>query len=98
MDYESWSVDIDKLSAVHGTGFTITVEGNPRHPTGVNPGAFPQHLSAVEQARLLRCGLEAIAQAAPARSKYTERRQVTAQLAAHKPKRTVLSLKRPVDA
>lgn len=98
MDYESWSVNIDNLTAVHSTGFTITVEGNPRHPTAVDPGAFPQFLSAVEQVRLLRCGLEAIAQAAPTRSKYTERRQEAAQLAAHKPKRPVLSLKRPVDA
>lgn len=99
MDYQSWNVDIDKLTAVHSTGFMIVVEGNPRHPTGVTPGSFPAHLSAIEQVRLLRCGLEAIAQAAPARSKYTERKQVAAQVAAHKPKRPVLSLKRrPVDA
>ncbi|UTA46397.1 hypothetical protein L1F30_09445 [Simiduia sp. 21SJ11W-1] len=64
MDFEDWVVGPDGQSAKHSSGFTITVDGNPRDPQGVNPGKFPQGLSVIDQARLLRLGVEAIARAA----------------------------------
>lgn len=64
MDFDAWKVDLKTKSAFHQTGFRITVEGNPRYPAGVIPTHFPDGLSAVEQARLLRCGLKAIVDAA----------------------------------
>lgn len=66
MDFEAWNVDLDTLSAFHITGFRISIEGNPLQPLGVSPSHFPEGLSAVEQARLLRCGMKAIKDAARA--------------------------------
>lgn len=60
MDFEAWKVDLKTKSAYHETGCRITVEGSPRHPVGVIPAHFPAGLSAVEEARLLRCGMKAI--------------------------------------
>lgn len=67
MDFDAWNVDLKNLSAFHVTGFRITIEGNPLQPVGVTPSHFPGDLSAVEQARLLRCGMVAIRKAAEAR-------------------------------
>ncbi|WP_018416829.1 hypothetical protein [Teredinibacter turnerae] len=64
MDFDAWNVDLDTLSAYHTTGFRISVEGSPTHPLGVSPSHFPAGLSAVEQARLIRCGMKAIKDAA----------------------------------
>ena len=64
MDFTDWKVGSDGSSATHASGFTVTVEGSPRDPSGVHPGRFPPGLSAIEQVRLLRHGVEAIAQAA----------------------------------
>jgi len=64
MDFDAWNVDLEKRSAFHASGFRITVEGNPLQPIGVSPSNFPEELSAVEQARLLRAGIKAIKQAA----------------------------------
>jgi len=66
MDFHAWNVDLNNLSAFHVTGFCVTVEGDPLKPVGVNPAHFPSELSAVEQAKLLRCGMVAIKKAAEA--------------------------------
>lgn len=60
MDFDDWQVDLKRSLAVHSTGFRLTVEGDPRSPTGVLPGRFPDYLSAAEQAALLRRGINAI--------------------------------------
>lgn len=64
MDFEDWIVGSDGQSAKHASGFSLSVDGNPRDPQGVNPGRFPPELSVIDQARLLRHGVEAIAKAA----------------------------------
>lgn len=66
MDSSEWTIGADGRSATHSSGFTLSVEGNPKDPQGVNPGRFPAGLSAIEQVRLLRLGVEAIAAAAKA--------------------------------
>lgn len=60
MDFNAWDVDLESATAVHISGFKITVEGDVKDPMGVHPGKFPEALEALEQARLLRSGLEAI--------------------------------------
>lgn len=57
---DEWLVDLKKNIATHVTGFTVAVEGDPRSPIGVMPGRFPEGLSALDQATLLRTGLKAI--------------------------------------
>lgn len=64
MDFDAWNVDLETLSAFHVTGFRISIEGSPLQPVGVSPSHFPDGLTAVEQARLLRCGMRAIKKAA----------------------------------
>lgn len=64
MDFDAWNVDLESLSAYHTTGFRISIEGTPTQPLGVSPSHFPTGLSAVEQARLIRCGMKAIKDAA----------------------------------
>lgn len=97
MNFEAWDVDLSTASAVHECGFRITVEGDPANPNGVHPGKFPEGLTAVEQARLLRCGLEAMQKRASANSvhkgktSFQERRAAVPQ---HKPERPILSLKK----
>ena len=98
MDFDAWTVDVDSGSAVHATGFKLVVEGDPANPMGVNPGRFPEQLSAVQQATLLRCGIEALIKAAQKRRNQNPRPQlnVVKQAAERKtaPRRPVLSLKR----
>lgn len=60
MDFDAWNVDLKTKSAFHITGFRIVVEGNPVQPMGVIPSHFPDGMSAVDQARLLRCGIKAL--------------------------------------
>lgn len=64
MDFNDWTIGADGRSASHSSGFTVSVEGNPRDPQGVDLGRFPPNLSVIDQARLLRHGVEAIAEAA----------------------------------
>lgn len=64
MDFRAWNVDLKTRSAYHVSGFKIVIEGDPRQPMGVFPSNFPNQLTAFEQAKLLRCGMEAIAAAA----------------------------------
>jgi len=100
MNFKAWSVDLATLTATHESGFLIEIEGNPRDPSAVNPGRFPKELSGIEQARLLRHGMEAFA--AAAKTTATEKRaskpavhQKPAYITpANKPKRPVLSLKK----
>lgn len=63
MDFSAWKVDLPSRSAIHITGFKIAIEGSACNPTGVTPGKFPENLSAIEQATLLRSGLEALSKA-----------------------------------
>lgn len=61
MDFNNWVADVAAGTATHASGFTLKVEGNPADPSGVAPGKFPPDMSFVDQARLLRCGLEFLA-------------------------------------
>lgn len=94
MDFTAWKVDLSTLSASHESGFTIEIEGNPKDPSSVSPGRFPAQLSGVEQARLLRHGMEAIARAANKPSRPARPRKAAFTPPANKPKRPVLSLKK----
>lgn len=106
MDFEAWTVDLTTLSATHESGFSLSIEGHPKDPSNVNPGRFPAGLSGVEQARLLRHGIEALAKAAPARGaanktvpyKNTKPKKPVYNRPANKPKRPVLSLKKREEA
>jgi len=60
---DSWSVDLKMKTATHVSGFSLTIEGNPKDPSSVSPGRMPKEIGAHEQVRLLRLGLEALAAA-----------------------------------
>jgi len=95
MNFDAWSVDLKTASATHESGFRIEIEGNPKDPSAVNPGRFPKELSGIEQVRLLRIGVEAIAKAA--KSHHSAPPAVPKpRVSQHKPTRPVLSLKRKV--
>lgn len=64
MDFDAWVVDLTAATATHESGFVLQVEGNPRDPSAINPTNFPANLSFVDQARLMRCGLEFLAKEA----------------------------------
>ncbi|MCV6623142.1 MAG: hypothetical protein OIF51_15485 [Cellvibrionaceae bacterium] len=64
MNYDQWVVSDDGRSASHACGWSIRIEGNPANPSEVCPSSAPKDLDALEQARLLRHGLDAIAKAA----------------------------------
>jgi hypothetical protein len=64
MDFDAWEADLAAGTATHASGFVLKVEGNPRNPSSVDPGKFPADLNFVDQARLLRCGMEFLAKAA----------------------------------
>jgi hypothetical protein len=57
MNFDDWTADPAKGTATHVSGFTIRIEGNPKDPSEVYPGKFPEGMSFVDQARLLRSGL-----------------------------------------
>jgi len=59
----TWSVDLKSKTATHASGFSLTVEGNPKDPSSVSPGRTPKDIGAHEQVKLLRLGLEALADA-----------------------------------
>ncbi len=100
MDLEAWKLDVKSGTAVHATGFKLVVEGNPANPMGVTPGRFPEGLTAIQQATLLRCGIEALIEAAlaqkndQARQRFSVVAAETAKVTKTKPSRPVLSLKR----
>ncbi|UTF61414.1 hypothetical protein [Gilvimarinus sp. DA14] len=64
MDFETWDVDLTSGEAKHDCGCVIRVEGDPQNPMSVDPSNFPKNLNFIDQARLLRCGIEALAAAA----------------------------------
>lgn len=109
MDFENWDVDLAAGVASHESGCTIRVEGDPSNPSSVDPTNFPKSLNFLDQARLLRCGVEALVKAAQSggavrsgsgaaqKSKTVKSLEEKARLFAEnpdKPKRAVLSLKR----
>jgi len=114
MDFNDWVADIAAGTATHSSGFVLRVEGNPSDPSSVEPGKFPADLSFVDQARLLRCGLEFLAKQAksgsytsystraddPRMAAIREREEQARQFAERqdKPQRSVLSLKKKTDA
>lgn len=63
MDFNDWVADVAAGTATHASGFILRIEGNPRDPSSVDPGKFPLELNFVDQARLLRSGLEFLAKA-----------------------------------
>jgi hypothetical protein len=97
MNFDAWIVDLPTLSATHESGFRIEVEGNPRDPQAVNPGRFPKEFTGIEQVRLLRVGVEAIAKAAKQQLASKAERQTQPVVPVRKPSqsgRPVLSLKK----
>ena len=64
MDFDTWVADFAAGTATHESGFVLNVEGDPCNPSAINPSNFPSSLSFVDQARLMRCGLEFLAKAA----------------------------------
>lgn len=93
MNFDAWSVDLKTASATHDSGFRIEIEGSPKDPSAVNPGRFPKELTGIEQVRLLRTGVEAIAKAAKAQRPVAQPAPKP-RVSRHKPTRPVLSLKR----
>lgn len=110
MNFDDWVADLATGTATHSSGFSIRIEGNPKDPSDVHPGKFPADLSFVDQARLLRSGLEFLAKSAPAtapswisapitdaKSEAIKAREELAKRFAEredKPQRSVLSLKK----
>ncbi len=110
MNFEDWAVDVTAGTATHVSGFSIRIEGNPKDPSDVYPGKFPEGISFVDQARLLRSGLESLAkssgntpkswQSSPVQDAKSEAIKAREELAKHfaertdKPDRPVLSLKK----
>ncbi len=64
MDFNAWVANLAAGTVTHESGFVLQVEGNPRDPSAINPANFPANLSFIDQARLMRCGLEFLAKAA----------------------------------
>ncbi|MDO3382979.1 hypothetical protein [Gilvimarinus algae] len=64
MDFETWDVDLASGEARHACGCIIRIEGDPQNPSSVDPSHFPKSLNFIDQARLLRCGVQALANAA----------------------------------
>ena len=97
MDYDSWHVDIEEATVRHPSGFRIVIEGDLADPSGISPTNFPAGLSAAEQARLLRCGMQALTRAAKANPVRRPPPAVATTVRPkfkNKPERPVLSLKR----
>ncbi len=64
MNYSNWEVDPHKGIALHETGAVIRFVGHPDSDNFEgNLHCFPENLSALEKARLLRHGFEAYRQA-----------------------------------
>ena len=96
INFDDWEVNLDRLSATHSTGFTLSVEGSVKNPSAVHPGPFPKHLSALEQVRLLRHGVEAIAREGKRETRVRPAPRVKSAQGVNpnRPKKTLLTLKR----
>ncbi len=98
MDFSAWVVDLKTLTATHDSGFRLEIEGSPKDPSAVHPGKFPKGLSSIEQVRLVRTGVEALAtEAKQARSKSPAVVKKAYVPPANKPKRDTLSLKKSLN-
>ena len=64
MDFDEWTVNLAENMAQHVSGGILRFEGDPKNPSSVDPSNFPKDLTFLDQARLLRCGMEAIAKSA----------------------------------
>lgn len=91
INFDDWEINLEAMSATHTCGFTLSVEGSVRNPSAVHPGPFPKHLSALEQVRLLRYGVEALAKASKKQSSPPPR---PAPRSPNRPRKTLLKLKR----
>ena len=89
MDYQAWTLDMQTLTATHTSGFTLQWEGSAKDPSAVHPGRFSKELSAIEGVRLLRHGVEFIANSAAS----TTKKKSSYVVPANKPNRPKLSLK-----
>lgn len=58
MKADQWQIDLDSQTAVHKSGFTVHVDGNPRMPFSVSPTNVPEGCNVIEQASLLREALQ----------------------------------------
>lgn len=102
MNFDDWQADVSAGSALHASGFSLRIEGDPRDPEEVFPGRFPEGLSFVDQARLLRAGLTVLAKAAQQSPHKPElksagalqREAIAKQFAERSDKRPRLSLKK----
>ncbi|MGH1373922.1 MAG: hypothetical protein ACRBBW_17920 [Cellvibrionaceae bacterium] len=96
MDYAAWTVDLKSLTATHSSGFRIEVEGNPKDPNAVHPGKFPAGLSSIDQVRLVRTGVEAIASEGK-KARAVSAPKSTFVAPANRPKRDTLSFKKSLN-
>ncbi len=62
MNFNAWIVNLPTKSAEHISGVKVIVEGNLDCPSGIVPSGFSETMTALDQARLLRCGFNAIQQ------------------------------------
>jgi len=107
MNFDDWTADLAANSATHSSGFTIRIEGNPKDPSDVYPGKFPEGISFIDQTRLLRNGLEFLAKSTvtkpsiptPAQEAIKAREELTKLFAdrSDKPQRAKLSLKKKTE-
>ncbi len=99
IDFEAWVIDVKRKSATHESGYSLVVEGSVKDPSAVNPGRVPKGLSAHDQVRLLRIGLEKLASSKES-SIDAETKAVdspvkkTYQRPANLPRKPLLSLKK----
>ncbi|BFM08152.1 hypothetical protein [Halioxenophilus aromaticivorans] len=91
INFDDWEVNLEAMSATHTTGFSLSVEGSVRNPSAVHPGPFPKHLTALEQVRLLRYGVEALAKAAKSSNRPV---RPVHRPNPDRPRKTLLKLKR----
>ncbi len=97
MDYAAWTVDLKSLTATHSSGFRLEVEGNPKDPNAVHPGKFPAGLSSIDQVRLVRTGVEAIASEGKKARASAPTPKSTFVAPANRPKRDTLSFKKSLN-
>lgn len=92
IDFEAWKVDPAKRIATHESGYKLVIEGSLKDPSAVSPGRVPEGLTAHDQVKLLRMGLEALAncEGAVAKKPVREAYQRPANLA----RKPLLTLKK----
>lgn len=112
MNYNNWTVSEDGQSAQHESGWDIRIQGHPKNPHEVSPGSLPSGITGLDQVRLLRHGLEAIAKACkggaeggystaskPSAKNHTVRQAAKVMtLDPNRKRKPILSLKRKASA